>query len=586
MVGCVHVEGFVTAPRRGWVRVRPGRAAPPRAPPGRGRVHTSDVTTSLAAPPGHAEDVHGEPPWWVGAVLGLVSAWAGLAVAELVSGIGTSLRSPVVSVGDRVIDGAPRWLKTWAIDTFGTADKTVLLVGVAVLLALFAVGIGVLAVRRGRVAGLVGVAVFAAIGAAASLGRGGSGWQAPIPSVVGGLVAAAVLVLLMQRAALPRHGTRSASSASGAEPMPRPRWKGDDAATRRQFLGTAAAITLVGGLAAATGRWLRDRGVAAAQRLTVVLPRAARPLPEPPAGVELGVEGNSPFFTPNDDFYRIDTALTVPSVDLATWTLKVTGDVDSPITLSYQELLDRPMIEADITLACVSNEIGGDLVGNARWLGCRLDDLLAEAGIGSGADQIVGRSVDGFTAGFPTAMLDGRDALVAIGMNGEPLPTEHGFPARLIVPGLYGYVSATKWLAEIELTTFDAFAAYWIPRGWAVEGPIKTQSRVVTPRAGGRVPADVPGVIAGVAWAPTRGISKVEVSIDDGPWREATLGEEYADTTWRQWMIDWTPAEGRREVRVRATDGTGETQTEVETDVAPDGASGWQMAAIRAVRGG
>jgi DMSO/TMAO reductase YedYZ molybdopterin-dependent catalytic subunit len=552
------------------------------------------VTTPLAAPPGQAEDVHRtRPPWWVGAILGLVSAWAGLAVAELVSGIGTSLRSPVISVGDRVVDGAPRWLKTWAIDTFGTADKAVLLAGVAVLLALFAVGIGTIAVRRGRTAGLIGVAIFAGIGAAASLGRGSSGWWAPIPSVVGGVVAGAVLVLLMQRGAIPSGGTaRNATDAppttegtvaTPAQPMPRPRWVGDDAATRRQFLGTAAAITLVGGVAAATGRWLRDRGVAAAQRLTVVLPRAAKPLPEPPAGVDLGVEGNSPFFTPNDDFYRIDTALTVPSVDLATWTLKVTGDVDTPITLSYQELLDRPMVEADITLACVSNEIGGDLVGNARWLGCRLDDLLAEAGIGSGADQVVGRSVDGFTAGFPTAMLDGRDALVAIGMNGEPLPAQHGFPARLVVPGLYGYVSATKWLAEIELTTFDAFEGYWIPRGWAVEGPIKTQSRIVTPRAGGRVPAGTPGVIAGVAWAPTRGISKVEVSIDGGPWREATLGEQYESTTWRQWMIDWTPAAGRRKVTVRATDGEGETQTDVVTEVAPDGASGWQTASIHAV---
>ncbi len=538
------------------------------------------MTTPLLAEDHAGPARAGRVPWWVGAVLGVVSAWAGLAAAELLSGIVTAWRSPVLSVGDRVVDGAPRWLKTWAIDTFGTADKTVLLGGVAVLLTVFAALVGVIAVRRGRTAGLVGVALFTLLGAAASLGRGGSG-VAPVPSLVGGLVAGVALVVLMQRGGLPARGEPTRPLDHDAEPMPQPRW-GEDATSRRQFLGTAAGITLLATLAAGTGRWLRDRGVAAAERLKVVLPRAARPLAAPPSGVEVGVEGVGPFFTPNADFYRIDTALTVPSVELSSWTLHVTGEVDRPITLTYDELLDRPMIETDITLACVSNEVGGDLVGNARWLGCRLDDLLAEAGVQAGADQVVGRSVDGFTAGFPTAVLDGRDAIVAVAMNGEPLPTAHGFPARLVVPGLYGYVSATKWLSQIELTRFDRVEGYWIPRGWAVEGPIKTQSRIDTPRDGATVTSGTPRAIAGVAWAPIRGISRVEVRIDDGHWADAELGDEYEATTWRQWRTEWTPRPGEHRIQVRATDGDGVTQTEQRTAVAPDGASGWHTIEVRA----
>jgi hypothetical protein len=238
------------------------------------------------------------------------------------------------------------------------------------------------------------------------------------------------------------------------------------------------------------------------------------------------------------------------------------------------------MIEADVTLACVSNEVGGDLVGTARWLGCRLDDLLDEAGIPTGADQVVGTSVDGFTAGFPTAVLDGRDAIVAVGMNGEPLPIVNGFPARLVVPGLYGYVSATKWLSRIELTTFEEFQGYWIPRGWAVEGPIKTQSRIDTPSAGSSVPAGTTAV-AGVAWAPNVGIEAVEVRVDDGPWQEARLGTAYVDTTWRQWVWEWEATPGEHRLQVRATDGDGITQTEERTQVAPDGASGWHTIDVR-----
>ena len=522
--------------------------------------------------------------WWIGAIAGLCSAVTGLAIAELISGLADSLRSPVVSVGDRVVDNVPRPLRTWAIDTFGTNDKLVLLSVVAVLLALFAAGVGVLAVRRGLRSGLVGVGVFTSIGVAASLGRGSGGVLAPLPSLIGGVATGGALFWLMRRGDLPLDGDAPGRSRSpvSTEQFLTPAQITEqntatrlDAANRRRFLGTAGGLAVgavaIGGL----GRWLRDQGAAAAVRLKVVLPRAAIQLATPPAGVDLGVDGVTPFFTPNDDFYRIDTALTVPRVDLLSWTMTVMGDVDRPITLTYEELSARPMIEVDVTLACVSNEIGGDLVGNARWLGCRLDDLLDEAGVDPSADQIVGRSVDGFTAGFPTAILDGRDAIVAIGMNGEPLPIDHGFPARLVVPGLYGYVSATKWLKEIELTTFDAFQGYWIPRGWSAEGPIKTQSRIDTPKLGVDLTAGSPVAIAGVAWAPTRGIPRVEVQVDDGPWKDATLGEEYGSTTWRQWTTTWTPTVGEHRIQVRATDGEGETQTEERTQVAPDGASGW-----------
>jgi hypothetical protein len=291
----------------------------------------------------------------------------------------------------------------------------------------------------------------------------------------------------------------------------------------------------------------------------------------------------APFLTPNDQFYRIDTALVVPRVRAESWKLTVGGMVDQPITLTYEELLARPMIEADITIACVSNEVGGNLVGTARWLGCRLDDLLAEAGIQPAADQIVGRSVDGFTAGFPTALLDGRDALVAVGMNGEPLPARSGFPARLIVPGVYGYVSATKWLSEIQLTTFAEFEGYWIPRGWSVEAPVKTQSRIDTPQQGRVLEAGTTVAIAGVAWAPIRGIKNVEVRIDSEPWSPAQLGDEHAATTWRQWSMPWTPSKGNHTLSVRATDGTGVTQTGEVAEVAPDGATGWHTITVRAV---
>jgi len=426
-------------------------------------------------------------------------------------------------------------------------------------------------------AGYVGVGLFAAVGVIASIGRGGN-WASPIPSCIAGVVTAIVLTVLIKQS-LGDPQAAAAAVESGGVASQRVALAND----RRRFLRTSAAVAASSLAVGAAGRWFMTQGTAAAERLKIVLPKAARPLPPVSPAVTVDAPGVAPFLTPNDQFYRIDTALVVPRVRAESWKLTVGGMVDQPITLTYEELLARPMIEADITIACVSNEVGGNLVGTARWLGCRLDDLLAEAGIQPAADQIVGRSVDGFTAGFPTALLDGRDALVAVGMNGEPLPARSGFPARLIVPGVYGYVSATKWLSEIQLTTFAEFEGYWIPRGWSVEAPVKTQSRIDTPQQGRVLEAGTTVAIAGVAWAPIRGIKNVEVRIDREPWSPAQLGDEHAATTWRQWSMPWTPSKGNHTLSVRATDGTGVTQTGEVAEVAPDGATGWHTITVRAV---
>jgi len=512
-------------------------------------------------------------PFFIAILGGLVSAAVALAVAELIAGLNSAWRSPVLDVGDRVIDAAPPFVKEFAIDTFGTNDKPALLIGIGAFLALYALAVGFVALRRSLVAGLVGIAVFGLIGAWASNGRrAGAPWHVVLPSIGGTLAGMGALVLI-HRSVL----ARSASAATGAGGGP-----GDSNAPgglrRRQFLGHTG--TLVGALGAGAaafgglGRLLGSRFSATESRKEVALPSPAEALPELPAGVNVDVEGMTTFVTPNTDFYRIDTALTAPQVLTSDYKLRITGMVDNEIELSYEELVEREMIEVDVTLTCVSNEIGGRLVGNARWLGTRLDDLLNEAGVQSGADQVVGRSVDGFECGFPVSVaMDGRDALVAVGMNGEPLPIAHGFPVRLVVPGLYGYVSATKWLTEIELTTFAALDHYWLQRGWAREAPIKLMSRIDTPRGLSTVPAGtVP--IAGVAWRQTIGVEAVEVQIDDGEWQPAELGEVPSDDTWVQWVFPWEAEVGRHTLRVRATDKDGSIQTDERAEAIPDGASG------------
>ena len=480
---------------------------------------------------------------------GVAAAAVALGVAELVAVVTGPRTAPLVAVGGLIIDNVPEPLKDFAISVFGVYDKVALITGTLVLLAAFAAGLGILGLRGVWIC-YAGITAFGLLGALAAVTRHDAGPAAALPSIVGTAAAIALAWLLLRPAAVAGHD-------------------------RRRFLriaGGALGAAVVGGLA---GRWLAaSRGVAV-ERASVTLPAAADPAPALPAEADLGLRGLTPFVTPTADFYRIDTAIVIPQVSPETWRLRIHGRVRNPITLTFEELLNRPMIERYTTLSCVSNEVGGDLVGNARWLGVPLKNLLDEVAPEEGADQVVSRSVDGFTAGTPTAALrDGRDAMLAIAMNGEPLPVKHGFPVRMVVPGLYGYVSATKWLAELELSSFADFDAYWIPRGWAQQAPIKTSSRIDTPRVSSE-PRPGPVTVAGVAWAQRRGISRVEVRVDDGPWNEATLAAVPSIDTWRQWSWTWQATAGSHRLAVRATDNAGEVQTDQRRSPAPDGSSGW-----------
>lgn len=495
------------------------------------------------------------------ALAGLAAAAVALGVAELVAILTGSPSAPLVAVGSVVVDVVPEALKQLAIEMFGVYDKVALQIGTVVLLAPAAAGIGLLAWRN-RWYGVAGIAIFTVVGVAAASTRTGATPAWSLPALTGAAAAVAVLHLLLGRA----EAVRRAEAADG-----------DDiarATQRRRFLAQSGLVLGAAALAGAGGRVLSTRRGVAAARDAVRLPVAASPAPPLPPGAELRIPDLARYVTGNRDFYRIDTALVVPQVDPTTWRLRVYGRVRNPFMLTFEELLARPMVERYITLCCVSNEIGGDLIGNARWLGVPVKDLLDAAEPLDGADQVLSRSADGWTCGTPTAVLrDGRDALLAVGMNGQPLPVTHGFPVRMVTPGLYGYVSACKWLIGLELTSFDDYSAYWVQRGWAARGPIKTQSRIDVPRPGelpaGRV------VVAGVAWAQHVGIGRVEVSVDGGEWREARLAETASIDTWRQWSWQWDATPGRHTLRVRATDLGGATQPEEERPIFPDGATGW-----------
>jgi DMSO/TMAO reductase YedYZ molybdopterin-dependent catalytic subunit len=497
------------------------------------------------------------------AVSGTVAAGLALGVSELLAGLIPGVPSLAEGLGNWVIDNVPESVKQWAITTFGTADKPILLVSIVVVTLGIGALVGIYARRRFWIA----VSVFAAFGllavAAAVADPQVSIGLAVIPAGAAVLTGLATLRMLYDL---------------GEE-------KGDQETdgSRRRFLIGVTAVLGVAVVAGALGRGLVERAKrAVAGREEVTLPPATEALPAVPEAANFEIDGLAEILVPNEDFYRIDTALSIPRVDLAEWALSVSGMVDRPYTVDFPDLLDMPMVERDVTLSCVSNRVGGNLVGNARWLGVPLTEILDRAGVQSGAEQLVGRSVDEFTVGFPVeAAYDGREALVAVGMNGEPLPFEHGFPARLVVAGLYGYVSATKWLSEIELTTWDGFDAYWVPRGWAKEAPIKTQSRIDTLEDGDQVSTGTQ-VVAGVAWAPTRGISKVEVQFgEDQPWVEAELSEPLSENAWVQWRADWDAViEGRHLIRCRATDGTGDLQTDDIVPPAPDGATGWHTVRV------
>ncbi len=500
-----------------------------------------------------------------GPVAGLIAGAVALAIAELATQT-TAKVSVVVAVGDAVIAYAPRPMVEFGKRTFGTNDKVALIIGTLAICVIAAFTLGAAAARL-RWIGVVGLIGFGAIGIAAGVREPNASAIAFTVSLVVGVIAGVAALDVLLRAAVEELPAEPGSDATGEREPP--------LVERREFVRVAGAFTALAVLGAGAARLVANRARAAASRATIFLPTALRPVRRPSAAaVVLDTEGVSPLVTPNADFYVIDTALVAPLVDVDDWELEITGMVDHPYSLRWSDIADMSLVERYVTIACVSNEVGGNLVGNAAWRGVLLKELLERAGVDPSADQLVGRAVDGFTVGFPVeAATDDRGAMVAIGMNGKLLPIEHGFPARLIVPGLYGYVSATKWLTEIELTTFDAFDAYWIPRGWSRLAPIKTQSRIDVPRSGVQLERG-DTTIAGVAWAPTRDISKVEIQIDDGPWRRATLAEALSDQTWRQWSYRWESSPGSHDIRVRATDGDGNTQSSAPVPPEPNGAEG------------
>jgi DMSO/TMAO reductase YedYZ molybdopterin-dependent catalytic subunit len=504
-----------------------------------------------------------------GALAGLLAAAAGLGVGQFVAGLTGASGSPVVAVGQLQIDFTPPWLKNFAINAFGSHDKQVLVGGILVVLAVFAAVLGVAATRR-LAYGMSGLALFAAVGVTAAASRPGASFASLLPTLCATAAAAVALRVLVVLADRP-------DGASVRPPVPPEGSSPPEPAEppRRAFLVASAATAGVAAGAGLAGRLLTDRGSVAGARQALRLPRASASAPALPAGADLRIPGLAPFVTPNPAFYRVDTAIVLPQVSPSAWRLRIHGMVNREITLTFDELLRRPLTEDYITLCCVSNPVGGPYIGNARWLGVRLAGLLRQAGIKAGADQLLCTSADGFTSGTPVqAVMDGRDALLAVAMNGQPLPVAHGFPARMVVPGLYGYVSATKWVTDINVTTFAGNYAYWATRGWSQQAPIKTESRIDVPDGMKQIPAGRT-TVAGVAWAQHKGIDAVEVRVDAGPWHQARLAAVPGIDTWRQWAWEWDATPGGHVIEVRATDATGYTQTSLDAQPEPNGATGY-----------
>jgi DMSO/TMAO reductase YedYZ molybdopterin-dependent catalytic subunit len=557
--------------------------------------------------------VDSHPSYPLAAGAGVASVVLGAGIGELVAAVIDPTSSPFAAIGSALIDFAPPWAKDAAISLFGTNDKTALLTGIAIVMLGLAALAGVLEARFppwGRVV----VFAFGLAGVVAALTRADAGLLAWLPSALAGVIAGWVLGLLMirlRRIRVADTATRSSSERSEANrtvaatvgataipttpppPAPRPEDgaggaeggspgpEPDDGTSRRTFLIWTGGAAAIGILAAVGGTLLRggSRSVAAV-RNALKLPAPAKTAAPIPASADFRIPGLTPVITPNADFYRIDTALIVPQVDPANWKLRIHGLVDNEVTLTWDELLALPLQESATTLTCVSNDVGGNLISNAVWLGYPIRELLSRAGVKSSADMVLSTSIDGFTASTPLeALTDGRDAILAVGMNGEPLPAEHGFPVRMVVPGLYGYVSATKWVTDLEVTRFADASAYWTQRGWSERGPIKLESRIDVPRDGASVNAGNV-MLAGVAWQQHVGVSGVEVQIDNGPWQKAELATAISDDTWVQWRLPWTATSGSHTVRCRATSATGEQQTSTQAPPAPDGASGWHQIAV------
>jgi DMSO/TMAO reductase YedYZ molybdopterin-dependent catalytic subunit len=487
-------------------------------------------------------------------VAGVLAAAAAIATSEGLAALLNLRESPIVSVGQSVIARTPGSIAEAIIGVVGTKDKPLAITSVVIaVLALGALAGLWWTTRRIAACGLV--AVFVALAVASVLSRPYASPQGVFAAVAGGLVLMGVLQVLVYD---DQHVEADVS--------------------RRSFLKWAGIIALATVVVGGAGEVLASRH---RRRQAIERVRAALKLPSrtisPPKGPDFGIAGQDPWLTPNRDFYRIDTALQPPLIDPKDWTLRIHGMVDHELTLTYQDLIDRGLSDAWITICCVSNEVGGDLIGNTVWGGVSIKGILEEVGVQAGADALLSTSEDGWTCGTPLAALtDGRAALLALTMNGEPLPVVHGFPVRQVVPGLYGYVSATKWVTEWEVTRFADFKAYWTQRGWGERGTIKTGSRIDVPRQSADLAAGT-NVIAGVAWAQHVGITGVEVRIDGGPWQATTLATVPNVDTWVQWSIEVPLEAGERQIEARATSADGIPQTEEVTDVLPDGATGYPL---------
>ena len=533
-------------------------------------------------------------PAWLYAVFGVLAAAFGVAIGTLFAAFIEPAYAPIEVVASTAIDIPPAVVKEWATSTFGTASKSVVVGVVMVTVIVVSAWAGVSARLRPRF-GIQVMLVAGVVGAVAALLRPVDAFLAPLPSLVAGVAAALALWLLLRLAQsdatvapesvpdMPTDGLKEVSP--GYQDLPGRESLGMSAevqsVSRRGVLLGIGGVVVVGGAALASARWLTTRASAVASRVAAVLPSPTEALPPLPASVQAPVPGMTPFVTPNADFYRIDTAVIVPQVTAEEWTLSFDGMVRRPFTITYAELLEMPMVERDVTIMCVSNPIGGDLIGTARWLGTPLLPLLERAGIEPGADQIFSTSIDGWTCSTPLDGLAEREPLLAIAMNGEPLPIEHGFPVRMIIPGLYGFISATKWVTQITATTYAADPAYWTVRGWATDAPVLTGSRIDLPDGSLSVGQTA---IGGVAWAMDGdGISRVEVSVDDGPWQDAQLAEQPNPRTWRQWWLEWEATPGRHSISVRATNGLGETQTSEVAEVVPSGATGYDVGIVDVV---
>ncbi|MCU1513820.1 MAG: oxidoreductase [Microbacteriaceae bacterium] len=509
--------------------------------------------------------------------MGVSAAAVVLGVAEVLSLFFGTAGSPIFAVGSLVIDLVPPGVKDMVIALFGTGDKAALLTILGIVIVVLAGLAGILEARRPPL-GIVVFGVAAVLAVVAVVTRAGASGFNGVPTVVGAVVGVVLLRIGIQRLERWRVFeekrssvvTRSGSVARGPQ------------LERRSFLSLAI---VAGGIAIAAGagaRVFNSMTTAVTEaRSKLKLPKATVAADPVPAGAELGLDGLTPYVTPNSEFYRIDTALQVPSVDADKWKLKITGMVENEVEIDFAELLALPLEEHMATLACVSNDVGGDLIGNALWLGYPIRELLKRAVPKAGADMVLSTSIDGFTAGTPLAVLqdEGTEALLAVGMNGEPLPLAHGFPVRMVVPGLYGYVSATKWVVQMEVTRFADAQGYWTPRGWDAKGPVKLSSRIDTPRDGARVGSGEIA-IAGVAWDQHVGVASVDVKVDDGPWLPTTLADSVSADTWRQWVYRWTPTKGSHDIFVRATNVEGDSQNEAYRPPDPNGSEGWHSVTV------